>query len=252
VLDIIKMIFALTIISAVAGLAIGVANGKTAEKIAEQQRQARLSAIEAVFPKGSEINEMKDSGGVLPEKYWTAFSEDGTLFAYAFEMSGRGYAGDVKFMVGVALDGKILGITVLDHNETPGLGSRVGEIPSSKYIWYPVGGAGESKAWFTEQFEGLSSLKPISIDKQAGEWHKLDENARAALKSKHAVTAITGSTITTAAFTRAIEQKVSIYLKELGGYCCPATKLRKEAEAQAEAETEAAASADNNYARKNK
>jgi len=216
VADIIKMILALTIISAAAGLAIGAANGKTAEKIAEQQRQARLSAIEAVFPKGVEISEIKDSGGVLPDKYWVA-SSGGKLAAYAFEMSGRGYAGDVKFMVGVAADGKILGITVLDQSETPGLGSRVNEVPSSKYIWYPVGGANDAKPWFTEQFEGLSSLKPISIDKIAGEWHKLDGQARTALKNKNAVTAITGSTITTAAFTRTIEQKASVYLKELGG-----------------------------------
>jgi len=216
VADIIKMILALTIISAAAGVAIGAANGKTAEKIAEQQRQARLSAIEAVFPNGVEISEIKDSGGVLPDKYWTA-SSDGKLTAYAFEMIGRGYAGDVKFMVGMAVDGKILGITVLDQSETPGLGSRVNEIPSSKYIWYPVGGASESKPWFTEQFEGLSSLKPISIDKISGEWHKLDGQTRTALKNKNAVTAITGSTITTAAFTRTIEQKASVYLKELGG-----------------------------------
>jgi len=215
VVDIIKLIVALTVISAVAGLAIGVANGKTEGKIAEQQAQIRQSAIEAVFPEGVSIGEVRDSGGVLPEKYWTA-SVNSNLTGYAFEMSGRGYAGDIKFMVGVGPDGKILGMTVLEHNETPGLGSRVSETPSSKYLWYPVGGKELVKPWFTEQFEGLSGLKSIGIDKTVGEWHKLDEQARADLRSRNAVTAITGSTISTKAFTRTIGEKAAVYLKAIG------------------------------------
>jgi hypothetical protein len=111
------------------------------------------------------------------------------------------------------------------------LGSRANEIASTKYIWFPVGGDDNAKPWFTEQFEGISSLKPINVDKSAAEWHRLDEPARASLRDKNAISAITGSTITTVAFTRAIEQKVSVYLEELGGYCCPATRKRKEAEA---------------------
>jgi len=213
VLDIIKLILALTVISAVAGLAIGVTNGKTQDKIAAQQAQIRQSAIEAVFPDGVKIGEVRDSGGALPEKYWTA-SINNKLTGYAFEMSGRGYAGDIKFMVGIAPDGRILGMTVLDHNETPGLGSRVNEVPSSKYIWYPIGGPEKIKPWFTEQFEGLSGLKSIGIDKTA-EWHKLDDVARADLRGRHAVTAITGSTISTRAFTRAIEQKTAVFLKAI-------------------------------------
>jgi electron transport complex protein RnfG len=228
--DIIKLILALTITSVIAGLAIGIANGKTAGRIAELELQTKQAAIEAVFPAGVEIKEMKDKGqGEAPDLYWIAFEGD-KLIAYAFEMAGRGYAGDIKFMVGVEVDGKILGITVIDHNETPGLGSRVNEVVSTKYIWYPVGKEEKTKPWFTGQFEGLSSLKPISVDRNAGEWHKLNEQARNDLKNKNAVTAITGSTITTVAFTKTIEQKTGEYIKALGGYCCPETRKKKESE----------------------
>ncbi|MDR2728599.1 MAG: FMN-binding protein, partial [Chitinispirillales bacterium] len=163
-------------------------------------------------PEGVSIEEHTGSGN-LPEKYWSA-SKDNEVIGYAFKISGQGYAGDIKFMVSSDLDGKILGMTVLEHNETPGLGSRVTEIASNKYIWYPVGSSEKSKPWFTEQFEGLSALKPIGIDK-SGEWHKLDASKRAELQSKNYVTAITGSTISTAAVTKGIEQEAAGYVKAL-------------------------------------
>ncbi|MDR3013349.1 MAG: FMN-binding protein [Chitinispirillales bacterium] len=244
--DIIKLTLTLTIISAIAGLAIGVVNDKTKDKIAAQQEQARLEALETVFPEGVRIVEMKNLGaGVVPDLYWIAFddSADTVLAGYAFEVSGIGYAGDIKFMVGVGIDGNILGLTVLDHNETPGLGSRVNEIASAKYIWYPVGGDDGAKPWFKEQFVGLSSLKPIIIDRNLAEWHKLDERTQANLRNNNAVTIITGSTITTEAFTRAIGQHIAGYLEELGGYCCPAT--RKEIEAKKAVEAVAVETNDN-------
>lgn len=235
-LDIIKLVAALAVISAVAGLAIGYTNEKTADKIAAQQQQIRQAAISSVFPAGADIKEMKDKGNeIVPPLYWTAFQND-TLIGYAFEVAGRGYAGDIKYMLGVDKEGKITGVTVLDHNETPGLGSRVNEVASAKYIWNPLAKVEKIKPWFTEQFEGLSSLKPIEIDKSS-EWHKLDEQARAALKDKNAVTAITGSTISTAAFTKSIELMVSAYINELGGYCCPASRAAAES-AVAEEEVE--------------
>ena len=205
----------LTVVTAVAGLAIGFTNSKLSDRIAAKELETRQAAITSVFPEGVSIDEIKGTGG-LPEKYWKASTGD-VLTGFAFEVAGGGYAGDIKFMVGVAPGGDILGITVLEHNETPGLGSRVSEVASTKYIWYPVGGDDKAKPWFTEQFEGLSSLKPIGVDKTAGEWHKLDQQARASLKNKNTVTVITGSTITTVAFTRAIEQKVRGYLDVIGG-----------------------------------
>ena len=223
--EIIKLIAALTLVSAIAGLTIGMANIRTKEGIEKQMYQARQSAIEAVLPAG--VTTERGAWDILPDKYWTASYND-KLIGYAFELGSRGYEGDIRFMVGVGVDGTIFGVTVLSHNETPGLGSRVNEVASTKYIWNPFGASEQTKPWFTEQFEGLSAKKRISIDKTAGEWHKLNESARSELKSRNAVTAITGSTITTRAFTQAIGQKAAAYLQELGGYCCPETRKRKE------------------------
>jgi electron transport complex protein RnfG len=228
----IKVAVMLTIVATIAGLAIGVANDKTKNKIAEQQELAVQAAIETVFPKGVRIVEMRGHGtDVVPDLYWLAFDDSGdtTLTGYAFEMSGSGYEGDIKFVTGIGVDGKILGITVLVQSETPGLGSRITEVASTRYIWNPFGKDENVNPWFTEQFKGISSLKPIVIDK-AMEWHRMDKQAQTNLRGRNAVTAVTGSTITTAVFTKTLEQKATAYLNELGGFCCPATKKKFEDE----------------------
>lgn len=201
------------VISMAAGLAIGFTNSKTKDKIAAQQELAQNSALEAVFPQKVKL-EKKQGEGDLPEKYWVASNENG-IVGYAFEVSSRGYAGDIKYMVGVSESGEVQGLSILEQSETPGLGSRVEEVASSKYIWNPLGESEIKKPWFTEQFEGLSCLEPISIDKSAAEWHKLDKTAKEGLKEKNAVSAITGSTISTKAVVRGIEKEIAVYIKHL-------------------------------------
>jgi RnfABCDGE-type electron transport complex G subunit len=211
--EMIKMIFALAIISALAGLAIGAAYDKTEEKIKEQGERAKHNAIMAVFSGDVTVSE-ETGGGNLPEKYWKATVND-TLLGYAFEVSERGYSSEIKFMVGVDSTGKILGLSVLAHNETPGLGSRMTEVAFYKYVWYPIGGDEPGKPWFTQQFEGLSSLKNIGINKSLGEWHNLDSAKRADLIKRNEITAITGSTISTVAVTKTISRDVGGYVKAL-------------------------------------
>ncbi|MCL2219442.1 MAG: FMN-binding protein [Chitinispirillia bacterium] len=238
--ELLKLVLALTVVTALAGLAIGVTNKNLGGSIAAMELEIHQSAISSVFPKGVKIDEIAGSASGLPEKYWRA-SANGVIVGYAFDMVGRGYdAAPIKFMAGVAPDGRILGVTVLSHNETPGLGSRVNEIPSTKYIWYPVTET-EQKArpWFTEQFEGLSALTNIAIEK-SGEWHKLDDEARDGLRNKNAVTAITGSTITTAAFTNTITQKVKGYLDIIS--LQPAVAINTDAPGESAAPSDTAAS----------
>jgi electron transport complex protein RnfG len=45
--------------------------------------------------------------------------------AVVFQVSGRGYAGPIICMMGVDRDGRVLGVRVLKHTETPGLGDKI-------------------------------------------------------------------------------------------------------------------------------
>ncbi|HNP63057.1 MAG TPA: electron transport complex subunit RsxG [Woeseiaceae bacterium] len=54
--------------------------------------------------------------------------------AALFVVSARdGYAGPIRLLIGVAMDGSITGVRVLEHRETPGLGDRV-ETTKSDWI----------------------------------------------------------------------------------------------------------------------
>lgn len=45
--------------------------------------------------------------------------------ALAFEVTGKGYAGDIRVLIGLDIAGKLLGVRVLAHTETPGLGDKI-------------------------------------------------------------------------------------------------------------------------------
>lgn len=47
------------------------------------------------------------------------------VVAVAFAMTGQGYAGAINIMVGIKRNGELLGVRVLSHNETPGLGDKI-------------------------------------------------------------------------------------------------------------------------------
>ena len=208
--DIVRLSFVLTIVAVAAGLAIALTYRQTKDQKALQEKRAQQQALRAAFPEGVAI-EAKEGGGNLPSEYWIAKKGDETV-AYAFRIENRGYSSILQYYVGVAPDGAILGVTILSQAETPGLGTRVEETISDRYIWNGLWGPKQVlKPWFTEQFEGIDVNRSIEVLKGA-EWHTLAERERKELKEKNAVTAITGATISTRAVADGIEAKTPIYL----------------------------------------
>jgi Na+-translocating ferredoxin:NAD+ oxidoreductase subunit G len=57
----------------------------------------------------------------------------GQVTGVAYEIHGSGYAGHMKFMLGVDADGRVLGVRALSHKETPGLGDKI-EIKKGDWI----------------------------------------------------------------------------------------------------------------------
>ncbi len=53
--------------------------------------------------------------------------------AAVFQVSSRGYAGDVVALMGVDTEGTVLGVRVTKHMETPGLGDKI-EIAKNQWI----------------------------------------------------------------------------------------------------------------------
>ena len=103
--------------------------------------------------------------------------KSGQVTGVAYEIFGSGYAGEIKLMMGIAADGKLLGVRVLAHKETPGLGDKI-EIKKSDWI---------------ERFTGLSlgnpPLERWKVKKDGGQF---DQFAGATITPRGVMAAIRG------------------------------------------------------------
>lgn len=55
------------------------------------------------------------------------------IIAVAFETTGIGYSGPIELIMGIDSDGKLLGVRVVSHSETPGLGDKI-EVKKTDWI----------------------------------------------------------------------------------------------------------------------
>ncbi|HEX2956273.1 MAG TPA: FMN-binding protein [Chitinispirillaceae bacterium] len=189
---------------------------KTETKIQEQLIITQTAALKAIMPQGVIINELKGDKSGQPSQYWMGVKDADT--SYAFKLNSTGYSSTISYFVSVNAYGIIEGMSILEQNETPGLGTRVQETISNKYIWNGLFRKKEIVSpWFTEQFKGINVLNPIAIEKSFGEWHKLRDDDRAMLLQKNTVTAITGATISTHAVVHGIESQAKAYFKAIKG-----------------------------------
>ncbi len=58
----------------------------------------------------------------------------GKVEAVVYQVVGNGYAGNIVCVMGVSREGKILGVRVISHKETPGLGDKI-EPAKAKWIF---------------------------------------------------------------------------------------------------------------------
>jgi len=98
------------------GLILSFVWEKSSKKIDDNERRAKIEAVEEIFP-GEEISAHSRAG----EDYWKA-GEAG----YAFEASIMGFQDEIRAVVGVDKNmERIRGIIILKCLETPGLGAEV-------------------------------------------------------------------------------------------------------------------------------
>jgi electron transport complex protein RnfG len=145
-MDVKKQVISTALILGAFGLA-GAGLVTTVEKLTRSQREAsivaaRLKSLHAVIPPEIHDNDLLDSTVRIEDP---AFSPKYPTIAYlarsgdkpvavAFETTApEGYAGPIRIMIGIDISGEILGVRVLDHRETPGLGDAI-EVERSDWI----------------------------------------------------------------------------------------------------------------------
>ncbi len=111
-------------------LLLAVINLLTANDISARSLEDRLNSLSQVIPDAIHDNNlvtdailMKDEQGSELTVYRA--TKEGKVTGVAYEIFGSGYAGKIKLMLGVDAEGKVLGVRVLAHKETPGLGDKI-------------------------------------------------------------------------------------------------------------------------------
>lgn len=111
---------------------------RTQDDIALRQAEDLKRSLEQVIPGRIHDNdlvadalEVTDNDG-QPRLVYRA-RQGGVPVAVAFEITGQGYSGAIRLIIGVNRDGEILGVRVLNHAETPGLGDKI-EVEKGDWI----------------------------------------------------------------------------------------------------------------------
>ena len=161
-LYVLRLALTLFAITAVVAAALAGVNSLTAPVIDQLNAQKTQQAIETVLPGGFEevLTDFDDQGGLVSKVYKGAAG-------YALEVLPSGFDNTITMMVGVDFEGRVLGISVVSHSETAGLGA-VSAADTA---------AGRA---FRDQFVGVSGA--VAVSKDGG-----------------AMDAITGATITSRA-----------------------------------------------------
>jgi electron transport complex protein RnfG len=129
----------LALITFVASLGLGFIYEKTAPKIEEQKRITDELARRTALPEAAcgvfvRVN-YTDAAGDSFVYYMGYRDTDTTEFAgYVVKAAGRGYSSTIETVVGVDSTGKITGMKITHQQETPGLGSRIEEVTTTKTV----------------------------------------------------------------------------------------------------------------------
>ncbi|GFI37522.1 RnfABCDGE type electron transport complex subunit G [Lachnospiraceae bacterium 50-23] len=185
---IIKNTVILTLITLIAGLALGFVYEITKDPIAQAKDDAKKKAWQEVFPEADmndfvaqEVDQaaadaaIKAVGANATVDEVCKAGEDGYVVTTT---SKEGYGGNIQITVGITADGTVSGISILSISETAGLGMKATE---------PA---------FYGQYEGKQAEK-FAVSKDGGEGEPID--------------AISGATITSRAVTAAVNVALAYY-----------------------------------------
>ena len=181
-----NMVLVLTAVAVVMGGILAIVNHLTEGPISEVNKKKTDDGIKAVMVCDNLTVDKTDTvkhdinGKEFTYIIYQVKDAQGDDLGAAVESTTMGFGGNLKVMVGFDLDGKILGYTLLEHAETPGLGAKADK-------WFQKGEKGD--------IVGKSPAEPLTVSKDGGQ-----------------VDAITASTITSRAFLLAVNNAYNAYM----------------------------------------
>lgn len=124
----INMVVTLVLVTGIAAAALGFVYDFTKGPIEAAKAKAQTEAIKQVLPEFDELGESElitPSEGADALEFFPAF-KGGELVGTAVKTyTKNGFSGFISIMAGFDKNGNISGYSVLEHKETPGLGSKM-------------------------------------------------------------------------------------------------------------------------------
>ena len=183
--SLLNMTLVLTLVAVVMGGILAFVNHLTEGPIQEQKDKALADGIKAVMVCNdlvvAEPVEVKQTVDGKEHTFiiYNVKDAQGKDLGAAVQSTTMGFGGDLKVLVGFDSEGSILGYTLLEHAETPGLGAKADQ-------WFQKGQKGD--------IIGKSPAEPLTVSKDGGQ-----------------VDAITASTISSRAFLKAANNAYNAY-----------------------------------------
>lgn len=124
----INMVVTLVVVTGIAAAALGFVYDFTKEPIEAAKLKAQTEAITQVLP---EFDELGTSYKILAEEngdsleVFPAFKNGERVGTAIKTYTKKGFSGFISVMAGIDKDGNFSGYSVLEHAETPGLGSKM-------------------------------------------------------------------------------------------------------------------------------
>jgi len=125
----------LAIFAMVGGGLVALTEQLTRDRIVENEQRARLASLQEILPDDAYDNdlvadtvELKDVAGLnveSPVVIHRAYREGEPVAAIFPLVAPDGYGGPIHLLMGVHVDGRLAGVRVTRHAETPGLGDPI-------------------------------------------------------------------------------------------------------------------------------
>lgn len=133
-----QIVVSLLVVCVVAAGGLALTYAVTKDRIAQQDQLAKEKALSAAVPGAENFETLgtaavstaqQAAGDVTVYGVYKGTSGQETV-GYGVEVGPRGYGGPIRMVVGLDRNGKVLGVSIVTMNETPGLGSQIVERPS--------------------------------------------------------------------------------------------------------------------------
>ena len=114
---------------------LSVGDVKTKDVIETRLAEDLKASLEQVIPSAYYDNDLLKDTLLLEGQILVYLAKkDGKVNAVAFMITtNSGYSGAIKSIIGIDKDGQVLGVRVMTHAETPGLGDKI-EVAKSDWI----------------------------------------------------------------------------------------------------------------------